>query len=56
MGRNFGRKSMHFPKKIRKEQNVRVNPDTAYLNIFIKYTKEKKFEGLNNAMLKELGK
>lgn len=55
-GEKFWKEVNAFPEKIRKEQNVRVNPDTAYLNIFIKYTKGKKFEGLNNAMLRELGK
>ena len=45
-----------LPKKYQEEQGVRVNPDTIYLNEFIKYTKEGKFKGLNNEMLKEFGK
>lgn len=45
-----------LPKKYWDEQGVKVNPDTIYLNHFIKYTKEGKFKGLNNKMLKEFGK
>lgn len=40
-GEKFWKEVNAFPETIRKEQNVRVNPDTAYLNIFIQYTKEK---------------
>lgn len=45
-----------LPEKYEKEQGVRVNPDTVYLNHFLHYTKEGIFKGLNNAMLTELGK
>lgn len=45
-----------LPEKYFKEQGVRVNPDTVYLNQFIKYTKDGTFKGLNNSMLKEFGK
>jgi hypothetical protein len=38
-----------------KKQGVKVNPDTIYLNHFIRYTKEGKFHGLNNAKLREYG-
>lgn len=38
-----------------KKQGVKVNPDTIYLNHFIRYTKEGKFKGLNNAKLREYG-
>lgn len=44
-----------LPKKYMDEQGVRVNPDTIYLNHFIRYAKEEKFKGLNNAKLRELG-
>jgi len=44
-----------LPEKYLKEQNVRVNPDTIYLNHFIKYAKEGIFKGLNNAKLREFG-
>ena len=45
-----------LPSKYMKEQNVLVNPDTIYLNQFIRYAKEGKFKGLTNAKLKEFGK
>ena len=44
-----------LPKKYEEEQHVKVNPDTIYLNQFIRYAKEGKFKGLNNAKLKEYG-
>ena len=44
-----------LPAKYEKE-GIRVNPDTIYLNHFIKYTKEGKFKGLNNEKLREFGK
>ena len=44
-----------LPEKYKSEQNVKVNRDTIYLNHFIKYTREGRFKGLNNKMLKELG-
>lgn len=45
-----------LPEKYRKEQDVKVNKDTIYLNHFIKYAKNGKFDGLNNDMLKNFGK
>ena len=45
-----------LPDKYLKEQNVKVNPDTIYLNHFINYVKDGKFSGLNNAKLREFGK
>lgn len=45
-----------LPEKYEREQGVRVNPDTVYLNQFIRYAKEGKFPGLNNEKLKEFGK
>lgn len=44
-----------LPEKYLKEQNVRINKDTIYLNHFINYAKSGKFPGLNNAVLRELG-
>ena len=38
----------NLPQKYKQEQNVRVNPDTIYLNHFINYVKQGKFKGLNN--------
>lgn len=45
-----------LPEKYKKEQQVKVNPDTIYLNHFLKYVREGKFKGLNNAKLKDYGK
>ena len=45
-----------LPQKYLDEQGVRVNPDTVYLNQFIKYAKTGVFKGLNNHKLKEFGK
>lgn len=45
-----------LPQKYMREQNVRVNEDTIYLNHFIHYTKEGKFAGLNCEELELLGK
>lgn len=45
-----------LPEKYMKEQNVKVNPDTIYLNQFIKYTQIGKFKGLDNEKLKSFGK
>ena len=44
-----------LPKKYAEEQNVKVNPDTIYLNHLINYVKEGKLNGLNNAKLREYG-
>jgi len=44
-----------LPKKYQEEQNVKVNPDTIYLNHLIKYAKTGKMPGLNNAKLKKFG-
>ncbi len=51
----FWREVEALGPKYMKEQNVRINRDTIYLNHFIKYTKEGKFPGLNNAKLREMG-
>lgn len=44
-----------LPRKYMDEQKVKVNPDTIYLNYFIKLTKEGKFKGLNNKKLYDYG-
>jgi hypothetical protein len=44
-----------LPEKYLKEQKVKVNPDTIYLNHFIKYAKDGRMAGLNNAKLREFG-
>lgn len=54
--KQFWKEVNELPKKYEEEQKVRVNPDTIYLNHFIKYTKEGKFKGLNNEKLREFGK
>lgn len=52
----FWKEVNELPEKYRKEQNVKVNDDTIYLNHFIKYAKEGIFKGLNNEKLKDFGK
>lgn len=44
-----------LPEKYKKEQNVKVNPDTIYLNQFIRYAHNGKFKDLNNDKLKQFG-
>lgn len=51
----FWKEVNDLPKKYEEEQHVKVNPDTIYLNRFIKYAQEGKFDGLNNAKLREYG-
>lgn len=53
---DFWKEVNSLPQKYMAEQGVRVNPDTIYLNQFIRYAKEGKFKGLNNKMLEEFGK
>ena len=52
----FWREVNSMPEKYMNEQHVLVNPDTIYLNQFIRYARQGKFEGLNNAKLREFGK
>ena len=52
----FWKEVNQLPMKYMSKQGVRVNPDTIYLNQFIRYTKDGKFEGLNNKALREFGK
>ena len=44
-----------LPQKYKKEQHVKVNPDTIYLNQMIRYTKNGKFKGLSNQKLRTYG-
>lgn len=44
-----------LPKEYEEKQHVKVNPDTIYLNQFIKYAQTGKFAGLNNAKLRSYG-
>lgn len=45
-----------LPDKYMREQGVRVNRETIYLNHFINCTRRGIFPGLNNAMLEEFGR
>ena len=51
--KRFWKEVNELPAKYLSEQNVKVNPDTIYLNHFINYTKTGKFKGLNNSLLRE---
>lgn len=42
----FWKEVNELPKKYEEEQHVKVNPDTIYLNRFIKYAQEGKFDGI----------
>ena len=53
--KKFWEEVNELPNKYMKEQNVLVNPDTIYLNHFIKYAKEGLFKWLTNEKLKEFG-
>lgn len=44
-----------LPEKYLREQGVKVNPDTIYLNHFIKLAKNGTFKGLDNKKLREFG-
>ena len=45
-----------LPEKYLREQQVKVNPETIYLNHMINYTKLGIFKGLNNQKLREFGR
>lgn len=53
--KEFWKEVNALPQKYKDEQDVLVNPDTIYLNQFIKYAKEGKFKGLTNEKLKQFG-
>lgn len=52
----FWKEVNSLPEKYQKEQGIMVNPDTIYLNQFIRYAKNGTFKGLTNSKLKEFGK
>lgn len=52
---DFWKEVNSLPEKYKKEQGILVNPETIYLNQFIRYAKEGKFKGLTNKKLKEFG-
>lgn len=54
--KSFWQEVSELPNKYLKEQKVKVNKDTIYLNHFIRYAKEGKFKGLNNEKLRSFGK
>lgn len=55
-GSAFWAESDSLPAKYSREQGIRVNADTIYLNLLIRYAKSGKFPGLNNRKLLEFGK
>ena len=52
---NFWEEVNALPEKYMREQEVRVNPDTVYMNHMLHYVKRGVFKGLNNEMLKRFG-
>ena len=55
-GPAFWAESDSLPAKYSREQGIRVNADTIYLNLLIRYAKSGKVPGLNNEKLREFGK
>lgn len=53
--KKFWEETNELPQKYLKEQKVKVNPDTIYLNQMIAYTKKGIFKGLNNEKLRSYG-
>ena len=53
--KEFWKEVNALPEKYEKEQDVRVNKDSIYLNHILNYVKAEKFRGLNNDKLKLLG-
>ena len=51
----FWKEVNSLPEKYMNEQNVLVNPDTIYLNQFIRYAKSGRFRGLDNKKLRSFG-
>lgn len=54
--KDFWTEVNQLPQKYLDEQGVRVNPETIYLNQFIKYAKEGKMPYLSNEKLRSFGK
>lgn len=53
--KTFWREVNELPDKYQKEQDVKVNKDTIYLNHFLKYVRDGIFEGMTNEKLKSYG-
>ncbi len=51
----FWKETSAIADRVGREQGIMVNRDTYYLNRFIKYAKDGRFQGLNNEKLKEYG-
>lgn len=54
--KNFWTEVGALPAKYMREQGVRVNPETIYLNQFIRDARDGRMQGLNNEKLKSFGK
>ncbi|MBQ1546006.1 MAG: haloacid dehalogenase-like hydrolase [Clostridia bacterium] len=54
-GDEFWRETSQIAERLCTEQGIMVNRDTYYLNRFIKYAKDGRFAGLDNAKLREYG-
>lgn len=55
-GTRFWAEVRELPEKYLREQGVRVNRDTIYLNHFLRYVREGVFPDLNNEKLKTFGR
>ncbi len=53
--KQFWEETNALPEKYLKEQGVKVNPDTIYLNQMLKYVRDGVFKGLSNQKLKSYG-
>ncbi len=53
--REFWEETNALPDKYLREQQVKVNPDTIYLNQLIRYAKDGRFKGLSNEKLRTYG-
>ena len=52
---SFWNETNSLPKKYQEEQQVRVNPETIYLNQILRYVKNGTFKGLSNEKLRHYG-
>ncbi len=55
-GKAFWAETDTLPAKYEREQGIRVNRETIYLNQFINYAHDGRLAGLNNAVLTDYGK
>ena len=53
--KKFWEEVENLPQKYQEEQQVKVNPETIYMNHMIHYVKRGIFKGLNNKMLHSFG-